>query len=97
MARPFAAWRDNCPIKSFEKSYVGNLSRRISGIDDVVVLFNYLSEKLAIHEVNYSEQRAASAEFTEIRKQFKGGYDRNKCAFGFFEGYFAKDQTSENK
>lgn len=96
MSRPFAAWRDNCPIKSFEKSYVGNLSRRISGLDDAVVLFNYLNEKLAIHEVNYPDQRNAATEFTEIRKQFRGGYDRNQCAFGFFDGYFSKDKKESD-
>ncbi len=103
MARPFAArWKSNpSPIKSFEKTYVGSLTRRISKLDDVTLLYNYLCEKFSYHpEVVYKDQREAIAEFAEIRKQFEGGYNREECAFGFFEAYFAlatEAQPSENE
>jgi hypothetical protein len=98
MSRPFAAWQKNCPIKSFEKSYVGNLTRRVSRLDDVFVLYNYLCEKHTNHPtVIYQEHREAVIDFAEIRKQFNGPYDRNHCAFGFFDAYFSRDKNESDK
>jgi hypothetical protein len=90
MARPFAAsWKDKCPIKSFEKSYVGNLTRRIANKEDAVKFYNFLHEKLAIHEKNYPEQLNASRQFVQILQELSGvKYNKNESAFGFFESYF---------
>jgi len=91
MSKPFAAWRKDCPIKSFEKSYVGNLSRRILSPSDAATFANFLNEKLIIHEQFYPEQREAFQQFLTMLKSLEqeGGekYDRNSCALGFFEGY----------
>jgi len=92
MSKPFAAWRkDKCPIKSFEKSYVGNLSRRILSPTDATTFANFLNEKLTIHGQYYPEQRESFQQFLAMLKSFEGNskekYDRNNCALGFFEGY----------
>ncbi len=99
MSNPFAAWRKDCPIKSFEKSYVGNLSRRILSPTDAITFANFLNEKLTIHERYYPEQREAFQQFLAMLKSFEGSsnekYDRNNCAIGFFEGYHLPMQEKE--
>jgi hypothetical protein len=95
MARPFAAWRDDCPIKSFEKNYVGNLTRRIAYPEDLVKFSNFLNEKLAIHEKLYKDQKEASRQLAEDLKNMAGlKYNKNECALGFFESYFEKQESS---
>src|SRR5690606_8044029 len=85
MSKPIAQ-----AIKSFEKAYVGNLSRRISNIDDLVEFTNYLNEKLMIHEKGYPNIKEASKELTALLDYFPSGekYNRNYCALGFFETYY---------
>lgn len=96
MARPFAAWRDDCPIKSFEKNYVGNLTRRIAYPDDLVKFSNFLNEKLAIHEKLYKDQQEASRQLAQELKTFGGmRYNKNECALGFFESYFEKQESQK--
>lgn len=91
MARPFAAWRDDCPIKSFEKNYVGNLTRRLAYPEDLVKFSNFLNEKLAIHEKLYKDQQEASRQLAQELKNLTGvKYNKNECALGFFESYFEK-------
>lgn len=102
MARPFAAWRDDCPIKSFEKNYVGNLTRRIAYPEDLVKFSNFLNEKLAIHEKLYKDQQEASRQLAQELKNMAGlKYNKNECALGFFESYFEKQdyngKPKENK
>jgi hypothetical protein len=85
MARNFAG--ENSPIKSFEKNYVGNLSRRIGRLEDFIDLKNDIEQKLIMHEkVNYI--RKISTDLAELIKEHQGSYDKNECAFGFFENYF---------
>jgi hypothetical protein len=91
MARPFAAWRVDCPIKSFEKNYVGNLSRRISDLNDVTKFSNFLNEKLIMHERNYQDVQNAFSEMITNMKLLSNSiekYDKHACALGFFESYF---------
>ena len=85
MSKPIAQ-----TIKSFEKAYVGNLSRRISNIDDLVEFMNYLNEKLMIHEKAYPNIKEASKELTALLDFFPGKekYNKNYCALGFFETYY---------
>lgn len=98
MSKPFAAWRDDCPIKSFEKSYVGNLSRRILSTTEAVSFANFLNEKLTIHERLYSDQREAFLEFTQTLRDFGGEkYDRNASSLGFFESYFKPEPLKPKK
>ncbi len=97
MARQFAAWRDDCPIKSFEKSYVGNLSRRISSIEELIKFASFINEKLVIHERLYPEVKNAYEELVEIIRNFENEkYNKYNCALGFFESYYETKAKSEN-
>jgi hypothetical protein len=97
LAKNFAG--DKSPIKSFEKNYVGNLSRRISTIDDFIKLKNDIEQKIIMHEkTKFTYQ--TSYELSQKVKDFKGVYDREESAFGFFEAYFKpipKKETTENE
>jgi hypothetical protein len=98
MARQFAAWRNDCPIKSFEKSYVGNLSRRISSIDELVKFSGFINEKLVIHERLYPDVKNAYIELVGLVKEFKGEkYSKHNCSLGFFETYYASGKKSETQ
>jgi len=76
------------PIKSFEKNYVGLLSRRLTTLPDVVELSNDINQKLVMHELSKYTFHTSS-ELADHLKTFTGRYDKNECAFGFFESYFA--------
>jgi hypothetical protein len=93
LARQFAAWREDCPIKSFEKSYVGTLSRRITTIPDVVRFKTFLEEKLILHDrtsFTHSVSIRLSDEIKALESVSEEKYDRHSCAFGFFESYFSR-------
>ena len=76
-------------INSFEKNYIGLLSRRISDKKGLMVFSNFINEKLAIHDVAYPDLQNASVEFASFISQMKEkDYLKNECAFGFFESYF---------
>lgn len=95
LAKNFAG--ENSPIKSFEKNYVGNLTRRISSIEDFIKLKNDIEQKLIMHDKTNFTFRI-SYELAQKIKEFKGIYDKEECAFGFFESYFKpipKKETSE--
>lgn len=97
MARPFAAWRDDCPIKSFEKNYVGNLTRRIAYPEDLIKFSNFLNEKLAIHERLYQDQQEASRAIATLLKEIGNSkYNKNECALGFFESYFERRSSQRD-
>ena len=95
MAKQFAAWRDDCPIKSFEKSYVGNLTRRISSLDDVTVFCDFLNQKLTIHDRLYPDVKKAFLQLTELVRQFDERYNKHHCSLGFFESYYTIDQKQK--
>jgi len=96
MSRPFAAWRDDCPIKSFEKSYVGNLSRRILSMKEAANFSTFLNQKLTLHEKVYLDQKEAFLEFMKTLKDFDTEkYDCNAAALGFFESYFSSNKSKE--
>ena len=91
LARPFASWRDDCPISSFETAYIGNLTRKIASQKDVEVFAVFMLEKLTIHKISYKEQTEAFTNFMEVFKNFENQqYEKNKCALGFFESFYAK-------
>ena len=76
-------------INSFEKNYVGLLSRRISDKRGLIDFSNFINEKLAIHDMAYPDLQKASVEFASlISKMNENDYLKNECAFGFFESYF---------
>lgn len=77
-------------IASFEKNYVGLLSRRIADKAGLVKLKTFMDEKLAIHDVAYPNLKAASVELAKLVSEIPGSeYNKNHCAFGFFESYFS--------
>lgn len=90
MAQPL-----NVKIASFQKNYVGLLSRRISDKQGLIKFANFINEKLAIHDVAYPSLKQSFTELAElISDTTDKEYHKNYCAFGFFESYFAKVETS---
>lgn len=78
-------------IKSFEKNYVGLLSRRISDRQSLIAFANFINEKLAIHERAYPSLKQKFIELVGLLSGInEADYHRDYCAFGFFEGYFGK-------
>jgi hypothetical protein len=74
-------------INSFEKNYVGNLSRRISTIDDFIKLKNDIEQKLIMHgKTKFTSKN--SYELAQDVKSFSGRYDKEEVCFGFLESYF---------
>lgn len=87
-------------IKSFEKNYVGNLTRRIGSLEDFIKLKNDIEQKLIMHEKSKFTYQL-SYDLAQKVKDFSGQYDKEECAFGFFETYFKpiskkKEDTVEN-
>ena len=74
-------------INSFEKNYVGNLTRRVGSIADVIKLKNEIEQKLILHDkTRFTFQ--ISYDLAQQIKGFLGRYDKEECAFGFMESYF---------
>ena len=86
-------------IKSFEKNYVGNLTRRISNISDFIKMKNDVEQKLIMHSKSKYTFKISHDLALKV-KHFKGRYDKEECAFGFFESYFKpivkKQETKES-
>ncbi len=75
-------------INSFEKNYVGTLSRRISTLSDFLKLKADIEEKLIMHDKS-NFIKSVSYELAQIIKTWGNTpYDKNECSFGFFEGYY---------
>lgn len=89
LAKPFASWRDNCPIKTFEKNYVGQLSKKINDLDSLNKFTYYLMEKLTMHERNYKNQKESYQSLINTLKDLEPkNYNNSECALGFFESYY---------
>jgi hypothetical protein len=74
-------------INSFEKNYVGNLTRRIGNMADFIKLKNEIEQKLIMHDkAKYTFQ--TSYDLAQKIKEFTSRYDKEECAFGFMESYF---------
>lgn len=98
MAQQFASWKKDCPIKSFEKSYVGNLSRRTASLDELVKFAAFLNEKLVMHGLTKKWVKEAYMEFADIVKDFGGEkYSKYNCSLGFFESYYDSRKPIEEK
>ena len=82
-------------IKSFEKNYVGNLTRRVAKLPDLRKLKTFIEEKLTIHNKYYLELKKVSSQLTEEIKNFSGVYDKNEVAFGFCESFFKYEPKQE--
>ena len=74
-------------INSFEKNYVGTLTRRIGNLPDFVKLKNDIEQKLIMHDkTKFTYQ--VSFDLAQKVKDFSSRYDKEECAFGFLESYF---------
>ena len=74
-------------INSFEKNYVGTLLRRIGNLPDFIKMKNDVEQKLIMHDkTKYTFQ--ISYDLAQRVKEFDWFYDKEECAFGFFESYF---------
>jgi hypothetical protein len=74
-------------INSFEKNYVGSLTRRIGNLPDFIKLKNEIEQKLILHDkAKFTFQK--SYDLAQKVKEIKEIYDKEECAFGFFESYF---------
>ena len=82
MSRPLKS-----KINSFEKNYVGLLTRRIATRDECIEFFNDINEML-IMNVNYPFGNLSAEVSSELVNLPFSEYDKEKLAFGFFEGYF---------
>lgn len=76
----------NKAIASFQKSYVGMLTRRITTKDDCIKFVNDICQKLTMHEKAYGD--ACAEVCNELANLPSSEYDKEHLAFGFFEGYF---------
>jgi hypothetical protein len=91
MAQPLGRGLDPA-IKSFEKNYVGLLSRRIADLEGLIELSNFINGKLLLHDVAFKSLKEASINLAEILTDLSDReYRKNYCAFGFFEGYFGRN------
>ncbi|MDR1896369.1 MAG: hypothetical protein LBR10_06225 [Prevotellaceae bacterium] len=82
-------------INSFEKNYVGNLTRRIGNLSDFIKLKNEIEQKLIMHDkARFTFQK--SYDLAQKVKEFDGRYDKEECAFGFMEAYFKPLPKKEN-
>ena len=80
-------------INSFEKNYVGNLTRRIGRLDDFIRLKNDIMQKL-INHVDTKFIYQTSYELDQLIKSFDASnYHKDIVAFGFFESYFKPFQS----
>ncbi len=75
-------------IGSFEKSYVGLLTRRISTLEDCLKFKNEIDCKLAIHGKTGFTSQDSNEAANKLVEIAPSNYDKEKLAFGFFEGYF---------
>ena len=70
-------------INSFQKNYVGLLTRRVATKEDCIGLTNEIIEKLVMHEC----YTGSCGNVTEVIYNLKQ-YDKEQFTFGFFNGYF---------
>lgn len=84
----------NTEINSFEKSYVGILTRRIGTLQDLICFKNDVVEKLVLHD-KMKYVRKHSCELDQKIKELREQYDKEICAFGFFESYFSYNNSTK--
>lgn len=83
-------------INSFEKNYVGNLTRRIGTLSDFIKLKTDIEQKLIMHDKSKFTFQT-SYDLAQKVKNFKSQYDKEECAFGFMESYFKPLPKSDKK
>jgi hypothetical protein len=83
-------------INSFEKSYVGLISRRTNSIDECAAFLNEIDQKLIMHAKHYGKSISVEAR-NELANLSISEYDKEKIVFGFFEGYFKYEAKDKKK
>ena len=82
-------------IGSFEKNYVGLLSRRVSTKEDCIRFVTDLCQKLVMHDSVWSVMSAEV--FDDLAKLPEDKYDKDELSFGFLDGYFKYESTDKKK
>ena len=88
MARPL-----KIAINSFEKNYVGLLTRRTNSLNACIEFINELDEKATMHGKTWAQN---SSEARQMLSQIDSKeYNKEYLAFGFFEGYFTYEVSDD--
>lgn len=82
-------------IGSFEKNYVGLLSRRVSTKEDCIRFVTDLCQKLVMHDSVWSVM--SSEVFDDLANISESEYDKDELSFGFLDGYFKYEPTDKKK
>ena len=82
-------------IGSFEKNYVGLLSRRVSTKEDCIRFVTDISQKLVMHDGIWATMRAEVCD--DLAKLPEDKYDKDELSFGFLDGYFKYEPTDKKK
>ena len=82
-------------IGSFEKNYVGLLSRRVSTKDDCIRFISDISQKLVMHDGIWATMCAEVCD--DLAKLPEDKYDKDELSFGFLDGYFKYEPTDKKK
>ena len=80
-------------ISSFEKSYVGLISRHVTTKSDCVNFVNVIFQKLILHDKAY--RMVCEDICNELVILSDNDYNKDYVAFGFFEGYFKYESNSK--
>ncbi len=79
-------------INSFEKSYVGLITRRVATKYDCIKFTNEMTEKLTRNGSRWAEM--ISIIVNELAVLPESEYDKELVAFGFLSGYFTYEEQS---
>lgn len=82
-------------INSFEKNYVGLLTRRVSTKEECMKFYIEINQKLIMHKKTWGQSSAEIA--GELVNLPNAKYDKEKLAFGFLEGYFKYEAADKKK
>lgn len=82
-------------IGSFEKNYVGLLSRRVSTKDDCIRFVTDISQKLVMHDGMWATMCAEVCD--DLANLSESEYDKDQLSFGFLDGYFKYEPTDKKK
>lgn len=82
-------------IGSFEKNYVGLLSRRVSTKEDCIRFVTDLCQKLVMHDSVWSVMSAEV--FDDLANISESEYDKDELSFGFLDGYFKYEPTDKKR
>ena len=82
-------------IGSFEKNYVGLLSRRVSTKEDCIRFVTDISQKLVKHDSVWSAMCAEVCD--DLANISESEYDKDELSFGFLDGYFKYEPTDKKK